>query len=406
MLFWAVTAVLTLIVVGTLSNTLLRGRSNLRPSAAYDLDVYRDQLKEVDRDLARGILAEADAERVRIEVSRRILSADTSLRNETSTLKCHSGPIAATMLSLSILAGSYSIYMHLGAPGYGDLALTDRIKLAEELRAKRPRQQTAEVGSAAKLPVGPPISPDYVTLVQKLRETVGNRPNDLQGQILLVQSEAQLGNFVAAHVAQARVIELKKWTATATDYSEYADLLILAAGGYVSPEAETVLEQALKMDPSNGTAGSYFGLMMAQTGRPDTALRIWDQLLRTSSQNSPWVSPIELQIDEIAVRAGVNYSRPAVPIESGPSAAAIEAASEMSPTERLEMIQGMVSGLSERLANDGGPVEDWARLISSLAVLGQMDEARTVFEKAQLAFKEDLPAIDILNNTASQVGLR
>ncbi len=50
MLFWAVTAVLTLIVVGTLSNTLLRGRSNLRPSAAYDLDVYRDQLKEVDRD--------------------------------------------------------------------------------------------------------------------------------------------------------------------------------------------------------------------------------------------------------------------------------------------------------------------------------------------------------------------
>jgi cytochrome c-type biogenesis protein CcmH len=160
------------------------------------------------------------------------------------------------------------------------------------------------------------------------------------------------------------------------------------------------------MDPSNGTAGYYFGLMMAQTGRPDTALRIWDQLLRTSSQNSPWVSPIELQIDEIAVRAGVNYSRPAVPIESGPSAAAMEAASEMSPTERLEMIQGMVSGLSERLANDGGPVEDWARLISSLAVLGQMDEARTVFEEAQLTFKEDLPAIDILNNTASQVGLR
>jgi hypothetical protein len=38
--------------------------------------------------------------------------------------------------------------------------------------------------------------------------------------------------------------------------------------------------------------------------------------------------------------------------------------------------------------------------------LGQMDEARTVFEEAQLTFKEDLPAIDILNNTASQVGLR
>lgn len=406
MLFWGLTALLTLVVVATLSAGLLRGRKDVRPSAAYDLDVYRDQLKEVERDLARGVVSEADAERARTEVSRRILAADAALSQDVATAGGQGGMLVAALTSVLIAGGAYLLYLDLGAPGYGDLALSDRIERAEILRAERPGQAVAEAGLPETMAGAAAASPDYVALVERLRDTVATRPDDLQGHVLLVQSEAQLGNFAAAYAAQARVIEIKGKKATGADYADYADLMILAAGGYVSPEAEAILERALSLDPSNGTATYYMGLMMAQTGRPDAALRIWDQLLRAGPPEAPWIPPIEAQIDDIAVRAGVNYARPGIGSGRGPTAEDIEAASEMSPAERMEMIQGMVSGLSDRLATEGGPVEDWARLISALGVLGQQQQARAVLENARSAFDGDPQAADILNEAADRVGLQ
>jgi cytochrome c-type biogenesis protein CcmH len=202
------------------------------------------------------------------------------------------------------------------------------------------------------------------------------------------------------------VIELKGAEATGADFSEYADLMILAAGGYVSPEAEQVLERTLSLDPTDGPARYYYGLMMAQTGRPDTALRIWDQLLREGPIDAAWIPPIDAQIEDMAMRAGVDYARPAMGTGRGPSAADIEAAGDMSPAERMEMIQGMVAGLSDRLATDGGPVEDWAQLISALGVLGERGRATAILENAMEVFGNDPTAVDLLNRTADRVGLQ
>lgn len=69
------------------------------------------------------------------------------------------------------------------------------------------------------------------------------------------------------------------------------------------------------------------------------------------------------------------------------------------------MIQGMVSGLSDRLATEGGPVEDWAQLISALGVLGQMDQANAILINAREVFGDDPRAADVLSRTADRVGL-
>ncbi|MFL4471680.1 c-type cytochrome biogenesis protein CcmI [Tateyamaria armeniaca] len=405
MLFWIITGCLTLLVVATLIRALVRGGQDARPAAAYDLDVYRDQLKEVERDLERGVITPADGERALTEVSRRILAADAALqRANDRTTRGRSGPIIAALTAVALIGGTFAIYLQLGAPGYGDLALADRIEAAQILRAERPSQDTAE----ASVPPSPPVdaAPDYVALVERLREAVATRPDDLQGLTLLSQSEARLGNYAAAHAAKARVIELKGGAATAQDFSEYADLMILAAGGYVSPQAEQVLERTLAMDPRDGAARYYYGLMMAQTGRPDTALRLWDQLLREGPEDAPWIAPIDAQMDDMAMRAGVDYARPSIGAGRGPTQDQIDAASEMSPAEQMEMIQGMVAGLSDRLATEGGPVEDWAQLISALGVLGERDQAKAIFENAMEVFGDDLTAVDILNRTADRVGLQ
>ncbi|MGD9295143.1 MAG: c-type cytochrome biogenesis protein CcmI [Roseobacter sp.] len=408
MTFWIVSAGLAFVVALLIFIALRSPQRGVgEPSAAYDLRVYRDQLREVDKDLARGVLDEADADRVRAEISRRILAADAALNAEAVAADARKGAplVIGLVLGAVLVGGSLWLYWTIGAPGYGDFALEDRIALAEEARANRPGQQEAEDSLPAY--VAPPdISPDYAALVERLRETVANRPDDLQGHILLAQNEANLGNFRAAARAQARVVALRGENATADDYTNYADMLVIAAGGYVSPEAEAALTQALSLDASNGTARYYIGLMLAQTGRPDRAFRVWDQLLREGPEDAPWIAPILAQIEDLSLRAGVNYQPPDIGPgrdgPRGPTADDIEAAQEMSPAERMDMIRNMVQGLSDRLATEGGPVEDWAQLITALGVLGQTGDARAIYENAVEVFAGDTRALDVLLRAGQQ----
>ena len=59
--------------------------------------------------------------------------------------------------------------------------------------------------------------------------------------------------------------------------------MINQVDGIVSPEAEKALRAALKINPENGGAKYYIGLMLAQNDRPDLALRLWKQLLKTDN---------------------------------------------------------------------------------------------------------------------------
>jgi cytochrome c-type biogenesis protein CcmH len=163
----------------------------------------------------------------------------------------------------------------------------------------------------------------------------------------------------------------------------------------------------LARDGDEGRSRYYLGVMMTQTGRPDIAFRLWDGLLRRGPEDAPWISPIMAQIESVAYLAGVNYTIPAIGAGAarGPSVEDIEAASKMTAEERKAMIGGMIEGLSDRLASEGGPPRDWARLITSLAVTGQTDQALAVFNNAMEVFKDDPGAIDIIKAAGSQAGV-
>ncbi|WP_425101297.1 c-type cytochrome biogenesis protein CcmI [Tropicibacter sp. S64] len=407
MLFWIVAIGLALAVAALLARGIMRGRAGATPAAAFDLQVYRDQLAEIDRDAARGVIPSEEAERLRTEVSRRILAADAKAQTAGHSREAsgYSGMLAA-MLAVLIVGGGAGTYIILGAPGYPDLPLAGRIAAAKEARENRPGQAVAEENLPPAAPVDAPA--EYTELVQKLRAAVAERPDDLRGHMLLARSEAALGNFTEAWKALARVTELKGDQVTAKDYADLADMMVIAAGGYVSPEAQKALEEALARDPRNGVARYYGGLMMAQTGRPDVAFRMWDQLLRESEPDAPWLPAIREQIQELAFRAGeTDYQIPGVtpPMLRGPSAGDVAAAQDMTPEARMEMIRGMVGQLSDRLATEGGTPEEWARLISSLMVLGDADQARAIWAEAQTRFAETPEALATIRAAAERAGI-
>ncbi len=405
MTFWVLIILIALMIVLFLTYTLLRGQHGGEPPAAYDLRVYREQLNSVDRDLARGVIGEADAERVRTEISRRILAADAKMRGDQSNTGPSNSISAGTIAVLGIIlvGGSYGLYRYLGAPGYQDLPLSFRIELAEEIRAERPSQ--SEVEDQSSQPTAPELEESYENLLDQLRETVAGRPDDLQGHKLLAQHEANAGNYKAAYDAQQRVIELTGDSASADDYTDLAEMMILSAQGYVSPEAENALQQALKRDASHGPARYYWGQMLAQTGRPDAAYKVWLDTLREAPADAPWATAIQGQIEDLAYRAGV-FNPPAMtPASPGPSQDDIAAAGEMSAEDRQEMVLGMVNQLSDRLATEGGSAEEWARLIAALGVLGDTDRALAIRDEAEVVFADDDDALQIISAAARQAGI-
>ena len=408
MTFWLITIALALGSCALLALALWRGHLGGRPAAEFDLRVYRDQLFEVERDIERGVIKGDDAERVLTEISRRILTADKALQDESVNVR---SPKAARFVAIGGLAavligGSFALYRDLGAPGYGDLALSTRIEAAADARASRPDQATAEA-SLPPFVIAPDTPETYAELIVKLREAVEKRPEDLQGATLLATHEMRLGNAVAAHAAQADAIRLKGAAVSAEDYATYADMLIIAAGGYVSPEAEGALARVLRFDPKNGVARYYSGLMMMQVGRPDVAFRAWAQLLQDSGGNEGWVAPIREQIEDLAFRAGVKYKLPPAKDTSltGPSVEDIENAETMSEEERTEMIRGMVDRLSDRLATTGGSAEEWARLIGALGVLGEADQAALIWQNAKDVFADRPDDLAIVRGAARQLGI-
>jgi len=410
MAFWIAAAGIGLAVTVLLLLALLRGHAGDGPSAAHDLRVYRDQLREVDRDLARGVIAPAEAGRLRTEVARRVLEADRALGDDARTgddaaprriTLAMAGVVAAVML------GGVWTYARLGAPGYPDLPIAGRLAASEEVYRTRPSQAEAEAAAAARAPAPGPVDPAFSTLMDQLRRALKDRPDDLEGHRLLARNESGLGNYAAAAAAQRRVIAILGDAVSADDHAMLAEMMILGAGGYVSPEAEAEITRALQRDPLNGTATYYAGLMFAQVGRPDRTFSLWAPLLDRSLPDDPWVTPLRAQLMQVASEAGEdNYALPdAAGTAPGPDADAVAAAAEMTPEQRQEMVRGMVAQLSDRLATQGGSAGEWARLITSYGVLGETDRARAIWTEAQQLFGDRAADIEVLRAAAAQAGV-
>lgn len=401
MLFWIIAAVLGAGVAATLWRASVVGaRTALGGSGKAEVGIYRDQLAGVERDLARGVIAAEDAQRLRIEISRRILAADRRRQGEDAAQGA--GPrLVAPLLAFAGVAVGGALYLWLGAPGYPDVPLSARLAAAEAARAARPSQAAAEAVAPSQA-----VTPEaeFATLMEALRASTVANPDKIEGFRLLVTNEAQLGNFAAAARAKARVIALSQAEAvTADDYAELGDLLVRAAGGVVTESADAAIAAALQLDPDNGTAQFYAGLMEAQIGRPDRAFAIWRKLLESGPQDAPWVDFVRANLGALGQAAGVDYVAPAA--LPGPDAEDVAAAAEMSAEDRAAMIRGMVAGLEDRLAAEGGPADEWARLIGSLGVLGETERARAAYAQARAAHADHPESLSLLEAAARSAGL-
>ncbi|MEX2518907.1 MAG: c-type cytochrome biogenesis protein CcmI [Paracoccaceae bacterium] len=390
--FWIIAIVAALIAGLVLARPLLRRRAQAAPRAAHDAQVFRDQLKELDRDLTRGVVAPEDAEATRLEISRRLLAADAESRLDVGA---GSAPAAVSrvLAALVIVAAPLSaawLYSDLGMPGAQDMPFVSRGAAA------RPSQAEAEKMMAGRQTPPGEDAAEFEQLVVQLEARLAEAPDDPQGLFLYARSLMNLGRFAEAWPQFEKVIALRGKAADADLYAGYAEGMILAAGGYVSPEAEAALLQVLKRAPTNPSARYYLGRLHAQDGEPELAEAVWMALIEESQPDAPWIAPIRAEMARLGLGPHGGDGLP------GPTRDDMQAAGGLPEADRQAMVADMVNRLAERLGAEGGTVAEWQRLIRSYSVLGQPQQARDSMERAREAFAGDPAALAALESDAPQ----
>src|SRR5262249_51341195 len=126
-MLWLVLALMTAVAIFAVLWPL--ARSNAAERSAADAEVYRDQLDEIERDRASGVIGGAEAEAARVDVSRRLLdaadanpapalAAPTRLRHRRS---------AAVMTLVFVPLGAVALYLLLGSPNLPGQPLAQRL---------------------------------------------------------------------------------------------------------------------------------------------------------------------------------------------------------------------------------------------------------------------------------------
>lgn len=383
-LTWILIAVMLIFALGILALPLVRNRKT--PGAerkTYDVAIYKDQLKEAEREHERGLLSAEQTEAVKIELHRKLLSAaepeskalDTSLSNSNPRLATAIG----TVLFLSF--GSLAIYDYLGSPSLDNLAYVDR-DIEKEQQAQGDRRAVAEMS----------------TLIDQLEVKLATDPDNVEGWLMLGRSAVSVGQFSRAAKAFAQALQRKPDSPQIL--VDYAESVMFMNEGRVSTDALAALEKAHDLNAANPKARYYMALEKAQSGNLNAALQEWIDLLAISLPDAPWVRTVRAQISNAAaelkidpktlipsdearrigedIRSAAN-TRPAPP---GPSREDMEAASEMTAEDRQEMIKSMVQRLADRLKENPDDRQGWLRLSNAYKVLGDVEKAAEAMSNA------------------------
>ena len=212
---------------------------------------------------------------------------------------------------------------------------------------------------------------------RRVRRAPRDRAEDGEGWTLLARSYLTLGRYAEAVEAYRQAWRLAGEDAHLA--AAFAEALVLASDGTVTPEAQAAVEASLARDSTEPRARYYRALGAAQAGDLEAALAQWTALEADSAPDAPWLPALRTRIAESAAALGIETEERA-PL--GPSAEDIDAASTMDADDRTAMIRGMVTGLAERIAAEPDDLDGWLMLARSYTVLEEPRNAADAYARA------------------------
>jgi cytochrome c-type biogenesis protein CcmH len=366
MTLWFVFALMTAAAIFAVLWPLGR-RTGLREEGSEAV-VYKDQLAEIDRDVAAGLIGVSEAGAARVEISRRLLAAADSQRDLPVVSNTTLRRAAAIVALVGVPIVAVAFYVPLGSPQLGDFPLAQRARTAD---AKQPLDN----------------------LVAQVEQHLEKNPTDGRGWNVLAPVLAKLGRYDDAVRAYHNSITYNGDSAARR--ADLGEAQVAAAGGVVTSEAKAEFERAIALDAGEVKASYFLGLAAEQDGRATEAASIWRALLANAPADAPW-RPLVMGA---LARVGGGSTVPPL------SDDAVAAAKDMNATDRNAMIRSMVERLATRLKQNGDDVEGWLRLVRAYMVMGDRDRAKSALIDARQAVANDAERLRQLNEGLKDLGL-
>ena len=365
MTLWFVFALMTAAAIFAVLWPL--GRGTRPQNDGSETVVYKDQLAEIDRDVAAGLIGRSEADAARVEISRRLLAAADHQREPpvVSNIKLRRSAAIMALVGLPIVAVAF--YLPLGSPRLGDFPLAQRTH-------------------------PPDVTQPLDNLVAQVEQHLEKNPTDGRGWSVLAPVLARLGRYDDAVRAYHNSIIYNGDSAARR--ADLGEALAAAAGGVVMSEAKVEFERALALNPDEVKARYFLGLAAEQDGRTAEATSIWGAMLAKAPPDAPWRPLVQAALARVG-----GATAPAL------SDDAVTAAKDMNETDRGTMIRGMVERLASRLKQNGDDVDGWLRLVRAYVVMGDRDKARGALTDARQAVANDAERLRQLNEGLKNLGL-
>ncbi|MCC0012886.1 MAG: c-type cytochrome biogenesis protein CcmI [Rhodobiaceae bacterium] len=365
MLLWILFAAMAAFAVLIVAAPLARPGGKAARTDSADLEVYKAQLRELERDVDRGVIDTREAEAARIEISRRLLAEEERAGKvvEAAAGGSHKGLLYAVVTAIPLFA--VGVYILLGSPQLPGQPMAQRMEEATE-------------------------GQDIQLLVARVEKHLADNAEDGRGWEVLAPVYRRIGRFDDSARAYANTIRLLG--ETAERHADYGEMLVAAADGVVKDDARAAFERAIALDPQAIKPRFFLAMAIEQDGDDDRAIAAWNDLL--ASPQDPGGGWRDRVRERIAALGGKTAP--------GPTQEQMAAAQEMSAGDRQAMIESMVAGLAERLEQGEGGIDDWLRLIRAYGVLGRHGDAETAAQTASSRFAGDDAALGRIDEARRQ----
>lgn len=348
-MFWIVVAILTAAVAIVLMYPLMRKTEVPETRRDGEVAVYRDQLAELDRERAAGLIGETEADYARAEIGRRLLAAADSEQEVVKETRPLRHNLAASLITVLLPALGLCLYIWNGSPEVPDMPL--------EARLEKPGN-------------------DMNLLVARAERHLAQNPDDGAGWDILAPIYFKTLRLGDAELAYRNALRLLG--PSAERLTGLGETLVAGNDGIVIEAARDAFAEAEQLSPGNPRARFYLALSLEQAGKADEARAAFAALEADAPAGAPWLPLVREHITRTGGEAA-----PAAP---GPTAQDMAAANDMTATDRQAMIEGMVASLDAKLKENPADFEGWMRLVRAYSVLKNEAKAGEALRASLQAF--------------------
>lgn len=382
--FWIVAGIFIVAALLFVLPTLLskKNRESGVERDASNIDIYRDQLAELDSDLRSDILTREQYEQSKRELQQRMLQDIPEGEGMAAAMmsgKHNVATITVTALAVPVLA--VSLYLAVG----------NTKALLPQPAAEHPPMSAAQEGH-----------PDFSLVMENLIARLRDEPDNVEGWLMLGRTYAMMQRFNEAKEAYEKALALTPEDSAAI--TDYADIVAMTNNGSLVGKPMELVRKALSLDPNNPKALALAGTAEFEQKRFKEAANYWEKL-------AALIPPSEAEL----VQSVNNSIAEARSLAAG-KGSLVARAPDQSPGTQTPPPANQPGSVSSAGAATSGTLSGKVTLSPALAAKASPNDSLYIFARAKVGPKaplatlrlqvKDLPATFSLDDSMARSGVQ